>query len=62
MNFYYLRVILKIVTGQDLEDENGTDLSDLIADGWIYKTAVGYDVSSAALMKLEKVCQNWETI
>jgi hypothetical protein len=62
MNLHDLRIILKIATGQSTEFENGTDIADLIAEGWIYRRAIGLDVSSTTLQKLERICQNWETI
>jgi hypothetical protein len=62
MNLHDLRIILKIATGQSIKFENGTDISDLIAEGWIYRRAIGEDVSSTTLQKLERICQNWETI
>lgn len=62
MNLHDLRIILRIVTGQHIQDEYGPDLDDLVANGWVYKTAIGYDVSSATLQKLERICKNWETI
>jgi hypothetical protein len=62
MNVHDLRIILKIATGIHIEDETDYEITDLIKAGWIYKTAIGYDVSSSTLQKLERICQIWEEI
>ena len=57
-----LRIILKVTTGHHIEDEYDGDLKDLIDQGLIYKTQIGYGTSSETLRKLERICKNWEEI
>ena len=62
MDVHDLRIILKVTTGHHIQDEYDGDVQDLINEGLIYKSQVGYGTSSDTLRKLERICQNWETI